>query len=128
MCKQKIWIKNTCTEFIKKFDKVYVCIYCSEMVYGVLEGEEDYRGRDHDKHFIMRLVNNTLNGSVLYTPSLSFFSLSLSSLSSLSSYYSSSCSSSSYSYSFSWIRTRMDIFGIPYPHKNLCGSETLIKT
>ena len=30
----------------------------------------------------------------------------------------------------SWIRLRihMDIFGIPDPHKNLCGSETLIMT
>ena len=24
----------------------------------------------------------------------------------------------------SWIRIRVDIFGIPDPHKNLCGSET----
>ena len=35
---------------------------CSEMVYGVLEGNGDYEGRDSDKHFMFRLVNNTLNG------------------------------------------------------------------
>jgi hypothetical protein len=34
----------------------------AEMVYGFLDGQTEYRGREKDKFFLMRLVNNTLNG------------------------------------------------------------------
>ena len=35
-----------------------------------------------------------------------------------------------YYLNFTWIRIHMDIFGIPDPdpHRNLCGSETLVIT